>query len=1237
MAAKKNQAASDISPFTGGRLSRKLCLITGGAGNIGSVIAERFLREGATVIVTGRNADKLNALRTSLESQINPLSNGSANGSVNGSANSSDKPLSDRLHSLILDGTDAHAVEAALETLQKDFGDIDVLINNAGSVGPKQMLSNLPFTQSQLDVLRTQGFGDGETVLDAIHNILGITWLMTRAAFGAMRTGGSIINVSTIFSRTEYFGRTAYSVPKSALNSLTQHLAEELGVSKKAIRMNTVYPGPIDSDRIRTVFAAMDKLKSQPEGATAAHFFDTMILDREGGESLEKRFPTIEDVVGTMVFLASDDSKAFAGQGFEVTNGMRVADESKTVLTSRPRLRISDGTGKTTLLIGGDQIDDGIAYARRLIETGSRVIVAYQHPVFHERARVDNPDLDIRHFSALNIEAKEKFFDDLMKDAPIDNVVILPRCEKNFQNAFALDTSEDLARKFLEQEVAGAISIASSLSKFFAATDESLREAPRVVFVSAPAYGRSIYHDILRAALEELIRIWRDEEATLQKNGKKKFGIVAHQLLRYTNRDDNNFDLTSGFVLELCNTSKTLEEINLYLPKHLEQPAKTGLVDSLYGMHLGKVAVITGGSQGIGGEIGRMLAAAGARVVLSARRLSELDEKRNQILTDLRRIGYSRPEDRVLVLPDTDVSNEASLGKLIEFSLKKFGRVDYLINNAGISGAEQMVVDMSVKDWRHTLTANMVSNFSLMRKVLPMMKKQGFGHILNISSYFGGEKYVAVPYPNRADYAVSKAGQRAIAESFAKFLGPEILINAIAPGPVEGIRLKGDSGKPGLFERRGKLILATKRLNDLYASTIKSMTEGSTIQDILEAFQPNSVEALQTGATVHQRLVNLSYHIQKTADSESSSYTHLMDKAIAARFIERLKNGCYLSDDRLASSFLKQMPEPPEPFFAPNLLRREAKKINDGILSMLYLKRMPTEEDVALATVHYLATDNVSGETFHPSGGLRFDRTVTEGELFGKPKPERLAQFEGKTIYIFGDYLIEEMSRLVSTYIEEYKVKQVVVMTKNTYAGEQLTRRHQPLIKSGQLHVRAIGMMLEESIDYAVSHHGRPDAVISTPFEPIPIKPLVAGKDGDWDEVFNEKDFENFVENQLTHHFRIARKCSLLGELQIVLVTSKTSQQSTAEEFALANFVKTALHSLTATLGVENERCVHHSAVNQVDLTRRAKSEKPQTQDELDEELDRFVIACLLTSAPLPSPEDSRYRSRIYRGNAITV
>jgi malonyl-CoA reductase/3-hydroxypropionate dehydrogenase (NADP+) len=125
----------------------------------------------------------------------------------------------------------------------------------------------------------------------------------------------------------------------------------------------------------------------------------------------------------------------------------------------------------------------------------------------------------------------------------------------------------------------------------------------------------------------------------------------------------------------------------------------------------------------------------------------------------------------------------------------------------------------------------------------------------------------------------------------------------------------------------------------------------------------------------------------------------------------------------------------------------------------------------------------------------------------------------------------------------------------------------------------------------------------------------------------------------LTHHFRVARKASLIDRAQLVLVTPDVpaSTDPSGSGFALANFIKTTLHAFTATLAVENERLVHDVPVNQINLTRRARSEEPRNQAEHQEEVKRFGRAVLLAGAPLPQAEDSRYRSRIYRGMAITV
>ncbi|MEM9759332.1 MAG: hypothetical protein AAF933_08875, partial [Pseudomonadota bacterium] len=116
-----------------------------------------------------------------------------------------------------------------------------------------------------------------------------------------------------------------------------------------------------------------------------------------------------------------------------------------------------------------------------------------------------------------------------------------------------------------------------------------------------------------------------------------------------------------------------------------------------------------------------------------------------------------------------------------------------------------------------------------------------------------------------------------------------------------------------------------------------------------------------------------------------------------------------------------------------------------------------------------------------------------------------------------------------------------------------------------------------------------------------------------------------------------ARRAALVPQCQIVLLTPDTSFVSSREEFALALFVKNSLHAFTVTLGVETERLPTYPAVNQVQLTRRARAEEPANENELEEEMERLVYAVLSCSVPAPSPGESRYLARIFRGNAVTV
>jgi malonyl-CoA reductase / 3-hydroxypropionate dehydrogenase (NADP+) len=274
----------------------------------------------------------------------------------------------------------------------------------------------------------------------------------------------------------------------------------------------------------------------------------------------------------------------------------------------------------------------------------------------------------------------------------------------------------------------------------------------------------------------------------------------------------------------------------------------------------------------------------------------------------------------------------------------------------------------------------------------------------------------------------------------------------------------------------------------------------------------------------------------------------------------------------------------------------------------------------------------VSGETFMPSGGLNVERSTTERELFGSPKQERLDQMAGKTVWLIGEHLTDYLAASARGFIDA-KVARVVLLTR-TKAGAKAIAAG---IGAGPVETIVVGEAiddaLEAGLDSALAQWGYPTTVVSTPFKPLPDA-LFEGEN-----PLDAAGFADVVETNLTHHFRAARKVSLYDGCQLVLVSPDVAMGSASggAAFALANFVKTTLHAFTATIAVENERLVHDVPVNQINLTRRVRSEEPRNQAEHEEEVKRFARAVLLAGAPLPDAEDSRYRARIYRGMAITV
>ncbi len=185
----------------------------------------------------------------------------------------------------------------------------------------------------------------------------------------------------------------------------------------------------------------------------------------------------------------------------------------------------------------------------------------------------------------------------------------------------------------------------------------------------------------------------------------------------------------------------------------------------------GKVAIVTGGSRGIGQGIAYGFAKAGAKVAITSRKAQDLEAT----ACEMDKVGCE-----VLVVP-------AHLGKFEEYQrvvdtvVQKFGRVDILVNNAGASPAMASVLDTDERLWDTIMNLNLKGVYFMSQAAAKVMKKQGGGKIINVASIDGVN-----PEPGVSVYSISKAGCRHITRCFAMELARDnIQVNSILPGPIE--------------------------------------------------------------------------------------------------------------------------------------------------------------------------------------------------------------------------------------------------------------------------------------------------------------------------------------------------------------------------------------------------------------------------------------------------------------------
>lgn len=245
-----------------GKLDSKIAVVTGGSSGIGFAIAERFIKEGATVYITGRRTAELEAAANKLGARAKAIQG---------------------------DVSDLDSLNRLYAAVQSDEGQLDILVANAGVISSNPIRD---VTEQQFDWM-----------FDI--NVKG-TYFTLQKALPLMRDGGSIILVSSCLATKGLPGHSIYNATKAAIRSLVRTAAAELQAQN--IRVNTLSPGPIDTPIIEGQCATQEEAD-----AFRAHAATLVPLGRIGRP---------EELAAAALFLASDESSFSTGTDLVVDGGM---------------------------------------------------------------------------------------------------------------------------------------------------------------------------------------------------------------------------------------------------------------------------------------------------------------------------------------------------------------------------------------------------------------------------------------------------------------------------------------------------------------------------------------------------------------------------------------------------------------------------------------------------------------------------------------------------------------------------------------------------------------------------------------------------------------------------------------------------------------------------------------------------------------------------------------------------
>jgi len=211
----------------------------------------------------------------------------------------------------------------------------------------------------------------------------------------------------------------------------------------------------------------------------------------------------------------------------------------------------------------------------------------------------------------------------------------------------------------------------------------------------------------------------------------------------------------------------------------------------------GKVAIVTGSSRGIGRAIAFSLARRGVNVVIN---YLQNRQKAEEVVSYIRDNFSSK-----VISFQADVSNSETVNRMIEETIKEFGRIDILVNNAG-KNFMKSILDISEEQWDRVLDINLKGVFNCSKSVFKIMRKQLYGRIINITSISG----MRGGFSGDVDYSAAKAGIRGFTMALARITAPYgITVNAVAPGYI-----RTDAAKD-VFKEKLEMLIKTIPMNRL--------------------------------------------------------------------------------------------------------------------------------------------------------------------------------------------------------------------------------------------------------------------------------------------------------------------------------------------------------------------------------------------------------------------------------------